>query len=153
MTFPHVEQFCSTSLVYHISVQSWHYPLAGSIRFHRLRGFSGGASGKEPASQCKKCKRCGFDPWVGKITWRRAWQPTPVFLPEESHEQRNLVGYNPWGGKESDTTEATKHKCPWLKDLVEQGCSYFRCESQVTRLSHVLLINWLKVEMTLLLVQ
>ena len=39
----------------------------------------------------------GFDPWVGKILWRRAWQPTPVFLPEESHGQRSLVGYSPWG--------------------------------------------------------
>ena len=39
--------------------------------------------------------------------WRRAWQPTPVFLPGESHEQRNLVGYSPWGRKESDMTEAT----------------------------------------------
>ena len=39
----------------------------------------------------------GFDPWVGKIPWRRAWQPTPVFLPEESHGQRSLAGYSPWG--------------------------------------------------------
>ena len=37
------------------------------------------------------------DPWVRKIPWRRAWQPTPVFLPEESHGQRSLVGYSPWG--------------------------------------------------------
>ena len=42
---------------------------------------------------------------VGKIPWRRAWQPTPVFLPAEFHRQRNLAGYNPWGCKESDTTE------------------------------------------------
>ena len=41
----------------------------------------GGASGKEPACQCRRHKRCGFDPWVRKISWRRAWQPTPVFLP------------------------------------------------------------------------
>jgi len=45
--------------------------------------------------------------WVGKIPWRRAWQPTPVFLPGESHEQRSLAGYSPQGHKESDTTEAT----------------------------------------------
>ena len=43
--------------------------------------------------------------WVGKIPWRRAWQPTPVFLPGESHEQRSLVGYSPWGHKKSNTTE------------------------------------------------
>ena len=39
------------------------------------------------------CRRPGFDPWVRKIPWRREWQPTPVFLPEESHGQRSLVGY------------------------------------------------------------
>ena len=43
--------------------------------------------------------------WVGKIPWRRAWQPTPVFLPGESHGQRSLAGYSPRGHKESDTTE------------------------------------------------
>ena len=50
--------------------------------------------------------RYEFDPWVRKIPWRRAWQPTPVFLPGESHGQRSLVGYSPWGHKESDTNEA-----------------------------------------------
>jgi len=44
-----------------------------------------------------------FDPWVGKIPWRRKWQPTPVFLPGESHGQRSLAGYSPWDRKESDT--------------------------------------------------
>ena len=43
--------------------------------------------------------------WVGKILWRRAWQPTPVFLPREPHGQRSLASYRPWGHKESDTTE------------------------------------------------
>ena len=45
--------------------------------------------GKESACQCR---RCGFDPWVGNIPWRRKWQPTPGLLPGESHGQRNLVG-------------------------------------------------------------
>ena len=45
------------------------------------------------------------DPCVGKIPWRRKWQPTPIFLPRESHGQRSLVGYRPWGHKESDPTE------------------------------------------------
>ena len=40
-------------------------------------------------------KTCGFDPWVGKIPWKRAWQPTPVYLHGESHEQRSLDGYCP----------------------------------------------------------
>ena len=55
-------------------------------------GFPGGASSKEPACQCRRRKKCGFDPWVWKINWRRAWQSTPVFLPAESHGQRMLVG-------------------------------------------------------------
>ena len=46
-----------------------------------------------------------INPWVGKIPWRRTWQPNPVFLPGEFHAQRSLVGYSPWGHKESDTTE------------------------------------------------
>ena len=40
--------------------------------------FPGGTHGKEPTCQCKKLKRCRFNPWVGKIPWRRAWQPTPI---------------------------------------------------------------------------
>ena len=51
------------------------------------------------------CRRLGFNPWVGKILWRRKWQPTPVLLPGESHGWRSLVGYSPWGRKESDMTE------------------------------------------------
>ena len=51
--------------------------------------------------------RHGFSPWVGKFPWRRAWQPTPVFLPGKSHGQRSLVSYSPSGRKEMDMTEAT----------------------------------------------
>ena len=47
----------------------------------------------------------GFNPWVGKIPWRKKWQHTPVFLPGESHGQRSLAGYSPWGFKESDKTD------------------------------------------------
>ena len=59
-------------------------------------------SGKEPACQCRRCE---FDPWVGKIPWRRKWQPTPVLLLGKSHGQRSLVGYRPWGQKEVAITE------------------------------------------------
>ena len=52
-----------------------------------------------------QCKRPGFDPWVGKIPWRRKWLFIPVFLPGDSHGQRSLMGYSPWGHKESDMTE------------------------------------------------
>ena len=55
--------------------------------------------------KCLQCRRPGFDPWVGKIPWRRKWQPTPVLLPGESHGQRSLVGYSPRSRKELDMTE------------------------------------------------
>ena len=47
-------------------------------------GFPGEARGKVPTCQCRRCKTSGFDPWIRKIPWRRAWQPTPVFSPGES---------------------------------------------------------------------
>ena len=56
-------------------------------------GFPSGASGKEPTCQFRRCNRQGFYAWVGKIPWRRARQPTSVFLPGESHGQRSLEGY------------------------------------------------------------
>ena len=57
-----------------------------------LQGFPGGASGKEFSCQCRRCKRCGFNPRVGKIPWSRKWQLPPVFLPGKFHEQRSLAG-------------------------------------------------------------
>ena len=67
------------------------------LRLCISEGFPGSPSGKEPVCQCRRRKRHGFDPWVRKIPWRRAWQPTPVFLPGEFPGQRSLVGYSPWG--------------------------------------------------------
>ena len=55
--------------------------------------FPGGTSGKEHTCQCRRHKRYGFSLWVGKIPWRRAWQPTLVCLPGEAYEQRSLGGY------------------------------------------------------------
>ena len=52
-----------------------------------------------------QCSRPRFNPWVGKIPWRREWLPTPVFLPGEFHGQRSLESYSPWGRRESDTTK------------------------------------------------
>ena len=54
---------------------------------------------------CLQCGRPGFNSWVGNILWRRKWQPTPVLLSGESHGWRSMVGYSPWGRKESDTTK------------------------------------------------
>ena len=68
---------------------------------------SGGAGGKELTGQWRRLKRCRFDPWVRKITWRRKWQPPAVFLLGESHGQRSLTGYSTKDYKELDTTGAT----------------------------------------------
>ena len=54
--------------------------------------------------QCRRCNRRGFNHWSGKVPWRRARKPTPIFLPRESHGQRSLVGYSLCGHKESDMT-------------------------------------------------
>ena len=60
----------------------------------------------------------GFDPWVGKILWRRKWQPTPIFLPGKSHGWRSLEGYSPWGLRESETTERLQFQFQshWSRD-------------------------------------
>ena len=68
---------------------------------HKL-GLPWWLSGKESSCQCRRCR---FNPWTGKMPLRRKWQPTPVFLPGESHGGRSLVGYSPRGCKELDTTD------------------------------------------------
>ena len=60
---------------------------------------------KNPPAIQEMHRRCGFDPWVRKIPWRRKWQPTPVLLPEKFHGQRSLEGYSPWGCNKSDMTK------------------------------------------------
>ena len=72
------------------------------------RGFSGGSVGKESACQCRSPRRHRFDAWVRKISWRRKWKPSPVFLSGESHAQRSLLSYSPRGQKESDMTENSR---------------------------------------------
>ena len=74
--------------------------------YEDLQGLPQWHSGKEKLClQCRSCRRLRFGPWVRKIPWRREWQPTPLFLPEEFHGQRSLTGCSPWGHKEQDTTE------------------------------------------------
>ena len=70
---------------------------------------------KNTACQSGRHNRHGFGPWVRMITWRNAWQPTSVFLPGESHGQRSLAGYGPYGHKESDMTEA--NLCIFLMEM------------------------------------
>ena len=64
---------------------------------------------KNPPANAGRCKRHRFYPWVRNMPWRRAGQPTPVFLPGESHGQRSLAGCSPWRHKEQDMTEVTQH--------------------------------------------
>ena len=66
------------------------------------------------------------NPWVGKIRWGRKWQPTPVLLPGKSHGQRSLIGYSPWGRKESDMTEQL-HFHFSLSCIGEQNGNPFQC--------------------------
>ena len=62
---------------------------------------------KNPPANAEDIRDRGSTFWVGKITWRKAWKPTPEFLPGKSHGQRSLVGYSALGHKESDMAEAT----------------------------------------------
>ena len=76
-----------------------------------LKGSSGGSVVKNPSASAEDIKRRRFDPWVGKILWRRAWKPTSVFLPGEPHGLRSLVDYSPYDHKKSNTTEVAEHAC------------------------------------------
>ena len=87
------------------------------IMIHKTLGFPGGVSGKEPTCQCRRHKRCGFDPWVRKIPWRRAWQSTPAFLPGKSHAQRSLVGYSPWVSESLTRLSNSAHRV-----ILKTGC-------------------------------
>ena len=84
---------------------------------------------KEYTWQCRGCKRYGFIPWVRKILWNRKWQPTPVFLPGKLHGQRSLVGYNPWGCKESDMTviKQTKQNIQYVNYICHILYKYIIC--------------------------
>ena len=68
-------------------------------------GLPSWLSGKKSASQFKRRRKCRYNPWIGKIFWRRKWQHTWVFLSEKSHGQRRHAGYSPCGHKEQNMTE------------------------------------------------
>ena len=108
--------------------------------------------GKESAcnvGDCLQYRRRGFDPWVRKIPWKRKWQPTPVFLPGESHRQRNLAGYTVHGGcKELDTmaphSSTLAWKIPWTEEpgrLQSMGSQRVR-HDWATSLSLFTFMHW-----------
>ena len=72
-----------------------------------MHTYTGATGVKHSPANAVSCKGHRFNPWIGRIPWRRAWQLTSVFLPGVSHGQRRLAGYSPEGHKELDTTEMT----------------------------------------------
>ena len=94
----------------HSSILAWRTPWTeepGRLQSTHWddRGFLSGASGEEPACQCRRHKRRRFDPWVGKIPWKRNGYSFQYSCLENSMDRGDLAGYSPWGQKESDTTE------------------------------------------------
>ena len=75
-----------------------------SIKKELLEEWDAASQVAQPVRIPSQYRRLGFDPWVRKILWRRKQQPTPVFSPGKSHGERSLVGYSPWGYKESGKT-------------------------------------------------
>ena len=103
---------CTSTVTVTVSaaLEMWHSPQYCLTRLgccHQMLpkycwSFPDGASGKEPACQCRRCR---FNPWVRRIPWRRKWQPIPVFLPGKSQGRWRLVGHSPRVHKESNLTE------------------------------------------------
>ena len=86
-----------SSVVKYIFATTWSH----KIRVIKIKGLPWWLSSQESTW---KYRRLGFNPWVGKIAWRRKWQPTPVFLSGKSYGQRSLAGHSPWGHQVLDTT-------------------------------------------------
>ena len=84
-------------VLWFMGLQRVRHDWATELNWCKKSGSPDGTGGKEPSCQCRRHKRHRFDPWVGKIHWKKAWKPTPVFFIGESHGQRSLVGYSPWG--------------------------------------------------------
>ena len=93
---PTMIHFHHCLLILHACDPSSRLHLFLKLEYSSFLCFPHSSVGKESAC---RYRRPGFDPWVGKIPQRRKWQPTPVFLPGESHGQRSLAGYSPWGRK------------------------------------------------------
>ena len=123
---PHCRQ-----MLYHLSHQERRWLSRGKTKSNRCSFLSWSLQSSNLKSLptvwlrrwsiCLHCGRPRFEPWVGKILWRRKWQPTPVLLPGKSHGQRSPVGYSPWGHKESETTERLHFT--WLQSQ-KQMCTF-----------------------------
>ena len=110
LTFNH----SSTLFIYFVMFRNflWSLNITWSSKYSKyisivfpMATLPSGTSGKEPACQCRRCKRLRFDFWVEKIHWSRKWQPSPLFLPGKFRGQRSMGNYSQWGRKELDTNE------------------------------------------------
>ena len=90
-----------------------YYKLIKEVDYYNREGFPGGTSGKEPTCQCRRLRDAVLIPGVGKIPWRMATHSS--ILDWRIHRQRSLAGYDPYGCKESDTTDVTWHGTYGLK--------------------------------------
>ena len=111
---------CYLFPVWSLFLPQWGSKLLRFIFIYQFLGLPWWLSGKEHTCQCR---RCGFYPWVGKVLWRRKWQPTPVFLPGESHGQDSLSCYSPWGRKRVGLDLATKQQQAAPKHRLPAGAS------------------------------
>ena len=106
------------------------------------RGFRHRSVGKESSCNsgiCLQCKRPRFDSWVWKISWSRKWQPTPVFLPGESHGQRSPEGYRPPGLQEWDTSvqfSSVTKLCMTLCDPMDRSTPGLPVHHQLPESTH-----------------
>ena len=111
--------FSSSSLSAIRVVSSAYVKLLITVVCTQRLGLSRWLSDKESGCQCR---RLGFNPWVRKIPWRRAREPTPAFLPGEPHGQRSLAGYSPWGRKEWDTTQHSNDNTKVILRVRQHAC-------------------------------
>ena len=98
-------------------------------------------SGKEFTFQYRRA----FDPWVGKIPWRRKWQPTPVFLPGKFQGHRSLAHYSPWGHKELDMTEWLNNNNTLIHLVVQENRHKDPTQSSIRGTS--LVVPWLRLHL------
>ena len=100
--------------------------------------FPGGSDGKASALQGGRPR---FDPWVGKILWRRKWQATPVLLPEKSHGRRSRVGYSPWGYKELDTPEQLHFHYTYIPVCITESLRCTPKTNKILQMNYTLILK------------
>ena len=114
--------FCHSLNIFLTSAYIFFYKLS----FWPQQGLPRSPGSKESICQCRRHRRLGFDPWVGRTPWHRKWQPSPTFLPGNPYGRRSLVSHSPGRGQKSDTAEQQHmctHCCVWYMRQVL--CTHF----------------------------